>query len=88
MATEGISGMPRYYFDLRDTDGVFADEDGLDLRDMEHAQDEAARFLADMARIALGKAHDDPIERITIEVRDDDGPVMNMRFTFEIERMR
>ena len=55
---------------------------------MEHAQDEAARFLADMARIALGKAHDDPIERITIEVRDDDGPVMNMRFTFEIERMR
>ena len=80
--------MPRYYFDLRDAEGVFADEDGLELRDIAQAQDEAAKFLADMARIALGKAHDDPIERITIEVRDDDGPVMNVRFTFEVERKR
>jgi hypothetical protein len=42
--------MPRYYFDIRDGNGVSLDEEGMELRDMQAVQEEAARSLADMAR--------------------------------------
>ncbi|WP_420888200.1 DUF6894 family protein [Bradyrhizobium brasilense] len=42
--------MPRYYFDLNT--GIVPDEEGLDLRDLDAAQDEAARSLGGMARDA------------------------------------
>lgn len=42
--------MPRYYFDLSDNAGNVVDEEGLDLRDMEAVQDEAARALAGILR--------------------------------------
>ena len=34
--------MPRYYFDLRDSSGLWADEEGIELRNLSAAQDEAA----------------------------------------------
>jgi hypothetical protein len=81
--------MRRYYFDLRDDQGLIVDEEGLELGDIRTVQEEAARSLSDMTR--------DPVRRsaatqagtlslMAIEVRDDAGPVMHVRFTFEIDR--
>lgn len=42
--------MKRYYFDLREGDEIFPDEEGLELSTLAKVQEEAARSLADMAR--------------------------------------
>jgi hypothetical protein len=42
--------MNRYFFDLRDEDGVVADEQGVLLPSLEAVQDEAARAIDDLAR--------------------------------------
>lgn len=42
--------MNRYFFDLRDEDGVVADEQGVLLPSLEAVQDEAARAIGDLAR--------------------------------------
>ncbi|WKA25921.1 DUF6894 family protein [Bradyrhizobium roseum] len=76
--------MRRYYFDLRDDNGLFVDDDGLECRDMQVVQMEAARSLADMARDAVHAATSTPSHAMSIEVRDDAGPVLLVRFTFEI----
>jgi hypothetical protein len=41
-----------------------------------------------MAREAVGKDHDEAVLQMAIEVRDDNGPVLQVRFTFEIDRHR
>ncbi|TYL89115.1 hypothetical protein FXB40_36585 [Bradyrhizobium rifense] len=78
--------MPRFYFDLRDGDKLAVDEEGLELPDIGAVQAEAAISLADMARDAV---HSTPLvrngHRMAIEVRDDAGPVMQVRFSFEVE---
>jgi len=81
--------MRRYYFDLRDDQGLAVDEEGLELRDIQVVQVEAARALSDVARDAvLRKAvgADGPVSKMVIEVRDDDGPVVHVKFRFEIDR--
>jgi hypothetical protein len=80
--------MPRYYFDLKDSLGVVIDEEGSDLRDLEAAQNEAARALGGMAHDALATSNAGGVEHMEIAVRDDSGPVMAVRFDFEISRMR
>ncbi|QOZ28544.1 hypothetical protein [Bradyrhizobium sp. CCBAU 51753] len=80
--------MPRYYFDLKDRAGTAIDEEGVDLRDIEAAQDEAAHALGGMARDAAANAHGSGAEQMEIAVRDDDGPVMTVRFSFKISRKR
>jgi hypothetical protein len=76
--------MARYYFDIRDEDGTTPDDEGLELRNLQLVQDEAARSLADMARDAVRMNASN--QSMAIQVRDDEGPVMNVRFSFEIER--
>jgi hypothetical protein len=78
--------MPRYYFDLRDANGLVVDEEGLELGDVQGAQEEAARIIGDMARDALSAPAVAPVQQMAIEVRDDLGPVMHIRFSFEIDR--
>ena len=78
--------MPRYYFDMMDHNGLLADEEGLDLRDLDAAQEEAARSLSDMVRDATRTPTQDPIEQLGVEVRDETGPVMHVRFSFDIDR--
>ncbi|MTV13020.1 MULTISPECIES: hypothetical protein [Bradyrhizobium] len=78
--------MPRYYFDLKDGNGIVVDEEGMDLRDLEAAQNEAALSLAGMARDAVATAH--RAEQMEIGVRDDNGAVMLVRFSFEISRKK
>ncbi|RXG97795.1 MULTISPECIES: DUF6894 family protein [Bradyrhizobium] len=78
--------MPRYYFDLRDEKGLALDEEGLELANTRAVQAEAARSLADMARDAVLSA---PLtgnrQTMAIDVRDSDGPVMQVTFSFAIE---
>ena len=76
--------MPRYYFDLKDSYGTAVDEEGLDLRDLEAARSEAALSLGAMARDAVSTINGNGSDQMEIEVRDDDGPVMVVRFFFEI----
>lgn len=81
--------MPRYYFDLRDEDELAPDEEGLELSGLRAAQAEAAKSLADMARDAACLST--PVSsrhRMAIEVRDASGPVMQVRFTFEVEALK
>jgi uncharacterized protein DUF6894 len=81
-----VGPMRRYYFDLREGDDLAADDEGLELPSIERVQEEAARSLADMARDAVRKNHDGAGHRMSIEVRDDGGPVLQVKFTFEINR--
>lgn len=78
--------MARYYFDLVDQDGLVVDEEGLEFGDMEGVEREATQAMADAARESLQR----PIKpgEAAIEVRDDAGPVMRVRFTVEIEYLR
>jgi hypothetical protein len=77
--------MSVYYFDLRDRDGLVVDEEGLELHDTGAAQDEAARTLAGFAWDAA-RQYDGPGHQMAIEVRDTRGPVMEVKFSFEIVR--
>jgi hypothetical protein len=49
--------MTRFYFDIHDGDECAADDEGMELPDIQAVQEEAAQSLADVARNAIhGKA--------------------------------
>ena len=76
--------MPRYYFDVQDSQGVHRDEVGLDFPDMDAAILEARRALADMTRESLVI---DGATDLSIMIRDgDEGPV-NLAVTMTTERL-
>ena len=78
--------MVRYYFDLKDSGGLLAvDDEGLELKDIQAAQEEAALSLADAARDCL-RTSDDALTQMMIEVRTDAGPLMHVHFSFNIDR--
>ncbi len=54
------------------------------LPDIRTVQEEAVKALADMVHSAPQKSAS--LIQMAIEVRDDDGPVMHVRFTFDILR--
>jgi hypothetical protein len=76
----------RYYFDLREGDEVTRDEEGVNLPNLESVQEEAARALSEMARETVRQRPNGTEYRMSIEVRDDNGPVLQARFTFEVDR--
>lgn len=81
--------MPRYYFDLHDDKGVALDEEGLELASDRAVQAEAAKSVADMARDAMLSAPPSGGRKtMAIEVRDGNGPVMQVKFWFEIEDLK
>ncbi|MBR0856776.1 DUF6894 family protein [Bradyrhizobium liaoningense] len=81
--------MPRYYFDLRDEKGIALDEEGLELASHRAVQAEAAKSVADMARDAvLSASPAGGRQTMSIDVRDDGGPVMQVTFSFEIENLK
>ena len=74
----------RYYFDIRYGDTVTPDEEGMDLCTLQEVQEEAARSLADTVRYPENcQAGKDIARRIAIEVRDENGPVLEVGYTFE-----
>jgi Domain of unknown function (DUF6894) len=76
--------MKRYYFDLRDDDSLAVDEEGLELPGIQAVQEEAARSLVDMTKSAVAALQSSSGRHMAIEVRDDTGPVLQVRFTFEM----
>ncbi|WOH53599.1 DUF6894 family protein [Bradyrhizobium sp. sBnM-33] len=78
--------MRRYFFDLRDGDDLAPDEEGMEFPMLDAVRTEAARSLAEMARDAARTSHNGVDYRMAIEVRDDNGPVLQVKFTLEIDR--
>jgi hypothetical protein len=79
--------MPRYYFDVRDNDELAIDEEGLVLPTLQAVQIEAARSLVDIAKYAVWEKAETVLgHRMAVEVRDDNGPVLQAKFTFELEK--
>lgn len=77
--------MALYYFDLRDGDELVPDEEGMELRDMRAVQNEAARALSGFAWDAM-RLEGAQGQQMAIEVRDAHGPVLEVKFSFEIAR--
>jgi len=78
--------MTLYYFDLHDGDEIVPDEEGLELRDLVAVKEEAARALAGLSWDAVRNFTGTQSHRMAIEVRDGLGPVMQVKFTFEVIR--
>ncbi|MBR1153620.1 DUF6894 family protein [Bradyrhizobium sp. JYMT SZCCT0428] len=78
--------MPRYYFDLREGDQIAPDEEGLEFDSLDQVQVEAARSLAELARDAIRRTPHSLSYQKSVEVRDDNGPVMEARFTYKLEK--
>ena len=78
--------MPLYYFDLRDGEALSADDEGTELLDIECAQIEATEFLADMVVDLTMRASRPSGHFMSIEVRDADGPLFTLSFTFTARR--
>ena len=72
--------MTRYYFDIRDGEALYPDEEGTELEDQRAAEIEAAKSLGDMARdlSPLDDRH-----HMAIEVRTKTGPIFQAAFIFE-----
>jgi hypothetical protein len=73
--------MRRYYFDLQLSGQIGEDDEGIVLPDLEAVQKHALQTLADMAKEFVAVPAD-----MSVQVRDDDGPVMRVTAIFEIER--
>ena len=78
--------MQRYYFDLRDDDGLTIDDEGIELPDLRAVRYEASRTVVDSARDVLLRPMR-PTE-VAVEVRDESGPVMRLRFMIDIKEYR
>lgn len=78
--------MPRYYFDIREGAEIFPDEEGLELATLQAVQEEAARSLAELVRDEVRNHFDGASPRLAIEVRDDNGPVIELALKFELKR--
>jgi hypothetical protein len=78
--------MTLYFFDMRDGAKLLVDDEGVELYDLKAVQLEAARSLDDMARhTSWTKAKSVLGHQMAVEVRDAGGPVLQAKFTFEIE---
>jgi len=75
--------MARYYFDLREGTELFLDEDGVELPTLRAAQMEAARALGAMAQELEPTAEG---QDMSIEVRNEDGPLFQVALVFAIRR--
>lgn len=71
----------RYYFAVRD-DQITPDEEGME------AKRERPARLRTWQGMRSGGPHDGIGDRISIDVRDDDGPDLQVTFTFEVHQHR
>jgi hypothetical protein len=72
--------MVRYFFDIRDDTGLYADDEGLEFRTQREAEIEATQTLSGLARDLAG--HEDRTD-VAIEVRTDAGRVFQAALIFE-----
>ncbi len=75
--------MAKYYFDLRDNDLVYPDEDGMEQSSLASVRAEAIQTLAEYVR---GTLRDDTRHTLRVEVRDEESrPVLQAVMVFEVE---
>jgi hypothetical protein len=74
--------MRRYYFDLVDGSDVALDEEGIELPDVQAAQEEAAAALAALVNEMRQTVNQKNLIDLAIDVRDNAGLVMRVRFDF------
>ncbi|QAU45188.1 hypothetical protein EAS56_17440 [Bradyrhizobium guangzhouense] len=75
--------MMRYYFDIRDSTGLYPDEEGLEFPTQRDAEVEAAETLAGLAR---DLASLDERQDVAVEVRTDGGSLFQAAFIFSSNR--
>jgi hypothetical protein len=77
--------MQRYYFDIHfGGESASTDEEGTELSSVEAAQNEAIRALFSDALDMMRGRH---VRALSINVRDDLGPVLRASLNFEIHRL-
>jgi hypothetical protein len=62
--------MPRFYFDVREEDGVTSDVVGVELESLEAAEREAIRMVTGIGYESLSKDRSSEIE---VQVKDNEG---------------
>ncbi|MDF2798891.1 MAG: hypothetical protein K0R85_1635 [Devosia sp.] len=66
--------MPRFFFDINDSDGLYRDDAGLELENMDVAVGMARQTLSDMVRDAF---RDPQTTELSVQIRDgSQGPVV------------
>ncbi|MBR1201829.1 MULTISPECIES: DUF6894 family protein [unclassified Bradyrhizobium] len=73
----------RYYFDIRNGEELYADRQGIELRDEETAAHEAMQSLLSMAK------DNPPLDKhnlLAFEVRTDEGPLFQVSLNQGITR--
>jgi hypothetical protein len=76
--------MAKYYFDVADGNGVELDDMGCEFHDLKGAEREAVR-IASLGREAL---RDKAKERLTITIRDENGPALEIAAALRIRSLR
>jgi hypothetical protein len=77
--------MTLYFFDTRDNDEFIDDDEGLEYPDLEAVKVAAAKALAELARDVIPGSLK---RKLSIEVRDELGPVLVAVMTFEAVILR
>ena len=77
--------MKRYFFDMLDQDKLILDDEGIELPNVEAAQEEAARSLADMVKEDL---HNETFSNVSVQVRDSEGPILEAKFVWEVRHTK
>jgi hypothetical protein len=80
-----LSVMVRYFFDVRDNDSFYPDDEGLELPSIDAVKAQTSRTMGEIAKDVLPGSK---VRILTIEVRDDLGPVLRVTLRFEIEHIR
>ena len=80
--------MKRYYFDMCEDGDIAVDDEGMELRALEAVQGEAARTLADMTRDAMRRGATGAEQRMSIDVRDDAGLVLQLKCTLAVVQLK
>ncbi len=73
----------RFYFELHDDQGAWADEEGMELRDVEAAEVEAALSLVDMVKAAVKRKRQ---RHMAVDIRTADGPLFQVIFELKARR--
>jgi hypothetical protein len=77
--------MALYFFDSRDNDDFVEDTEGLEYPSLETVKAHAAKALAELARDVIPGSMR---RHLSIEVRDEDGPLLIAMMMFEAILLR
>jgi hypothetical protein len=78
-----LTGVPRFYFDVRDGASFTPDDEGLKFPGTHQARVEASRALAEMIKDSMPNGSH---KQMAIEVRGENRkPLLKVQITFEVE---